>query len=133
MHHSPELWIVRIITDMDETLQKTLLVWAAFAIVFGPLLTRSSLRRQPIHGGILAQFFHFLGATALVAVIPTIIAALIFGGGFRLAFPLAVSLVLTSLFCMILFAIVERPALRAYESQREDLGWTEKDARTSGL
>ena len=118
---------------MDETLQKTLLVWAAFAIVFGPLLTRSSIRRQHIHGGIFAHIFHFIGATALVAVVPTIIAALVFGGGFELAFPLAVSLVLASLFCMLLFAIVEKPALEAYVSHREDRGWTEEDARTSGM
>jgi hypothetical protein len=118
---------------MDETLKNTLIIWAAFAIVFGPFLTRSSIRRSPVRGGVLAHLFHFIAATAAVAVVPTIIAALVFGGGFRLAFPLALTLMLTSLFSLVIFAIIEKPAIQTYEASLEDRGWTEEDARTSGL
>ena len=116
-----------------DALEKTLLVWAIFAAVLGPLLSRSSVRREPIYGGLVAQVLHFVGVTAMAAVVPAIIAALVFGGGFRLAFPFALILMLTSLFFMVLFAIIERPALQTHESAQEDRGWTEADARSSGL
>ena len=118
---------------MDETLQKTLVVWFAFALVLGPLLTRSSIRRSRVHGGIIAHVFHFVGAFSLVGVVPAIFAALVFGGGFRLAFPLGLTLLLVSMFSLVLFAIVERPALQAYQETHEEKGWTEEDARASGL
>lgn len=116
-----------------DAFQKTLLVWVVFAVILGPLLTRSSIRRKPIYGNIVAQLLHFVGATAMVAVVPAIIAALLFGGGFALAFPFALTLVLTSLFSLVLFAIVEKPAAQAHERSQEERGWTEEDARSSGL
>ena len=116
-----------------DALEKTLLVWAVAAVILGPLLTRSSIRRKPIYGNIVAHVLHFISATAMVAVVPAIFAALIFGGGFELAFPFALTLVLTGLFSLALFAIVEKPAAQAYERSQEERGWTEEDARSSGL
>lgn len=121
------------IISMDEALRNTLIVWALFAVVFGPLLTRASIRLKPIHGGMLAHIFHFIGATAMVAVVPAVIAALVFGGGFKLAFPFALALMLGGLLAMVFFAIIEHPAMTAYEASRKDRGWTEQDARSSGL
>jgi hypothetical protein len=118
---------------MDDAIVKTLAVWLAFAVILGPLLTRSSIRRNAIHGGIVAHIFHFIGATALMTVIPTFIAALIFGGGGKIAIPFAIALALTSSLSMIIFAIAERPALEAYQKAQDDRGWTEEDARSSGL
>jgi len=117
---------------MDDTVIKTFAVWLAFAIVFGPLLTRSSIRRNAIHGGIVAHIFHFVGATALMTVIPTLIAALVFGAGGEML-PFVITLAVVSMLSMIIFAIAERPALEAYQKAQEDRGWTEEDARSSGL
>ena len=119
--------------SMSVELQRTLLVWVISAAILGPLLARSSIRRSPIYGGIVAHGFHFVGAFLMVAVIPAIIAALIFGGGIELALPLAAILMLGSLFVLILFAIVEKPALQAHQLRNEDRGWTEEDARASRL
>ena len=118
---------------MDETIARTFAVWLAFAVIFGPLLTRSSIRRNAIHGGMLAHIFHFVGATTLMTVIPTLIAALILGAGGKIAISFAITLAITSSLSMIIFAIAERPALDAYEQAQENRGWTEEDARSSGL
>jgi hypothetical protein len=117
---------------MDDTVIKTFAVWLAFAIVFGPLLTRSSIRRNAIHGGTVAHIFHFIGATALMTVIPTFIAALVLGAGGEML-PFVITLAVVSMLSMIIFAIAERPALEAYQKAQEDRGWTEEDARSSGL
>ncbi|MBZ0297609.1 MAG: hypothetical protein K8L99_33945 [Anaerolineae bacterium] len=118
---------------MDDLLLKILAVTAVFALIFGPLATRSSMRREPVYGGTLAKVFHFLGVTLLVVVLPSVLTALILGGGFRVAFPVGMTLLLSSLVMLVIFAVFERPARTAALADAEDRGWTEKDARTSGL
>lgn len=119
---------------MDETTQQVILICLAFAAVFGPLAARSSNRRATIYGGWIAQIFHFIGAAALVSVLPAVIVGLLLGGGFRAGVPVAIGLLIISLASMIVFALFEQPALDAVEAQKgDDQGWTEEDARSSGL
>ncbi len=103
----------------------------AFALTLGALTARSSNRREPIHGGPLAQLFHYIGAAGVTGTLPVVLASLILGGGFELAFPLAVSFMITCFVSLVIFAAIEQPAkLKVVD---EDQGWTEADARTSGL
>jgi hypothetical protein len=119
---------------MDETTQQVILICLVFAVVFGPLAARSSNRRATIYGGLIAQIFHFIGAAALVSVLPAVIAGLVLGGGFRAGVPVAVGLLVISLSSLVVFAIFEQPTLNAVEAQKgDDQGWTEEDARSSGL
>ncbi|MBC7869452.1 MAG: hypothetical protein H7Y09_01325 [Chitinophagaceae bacterium] len=117
---------------MTHHVLEILAVSVVFGIIFGPLIARSSSRREKVYGGALAQVFHVIGAGAMVGILPGVIAGLIFGGGFGTAFPVALGLLATSLFSMVLFAIVEKPA-RPAPQPTEDRGWTEEDARKSGL
>jgi ribose/xylose/arabinose/galactoside ABC-type transport system permease subunit len=110
-----------------------LLVGIAFAIGLGFFTARSSNNREAIHGGSLAQLFHFIGAASFTGVLPVVLTSLILGGGFGLAFPLAVSFVAVSFVSLIVFAIIERPALNRYQLEHQERGWTEEDARSSGL
>ena len=118
---------------MDDITLKTFAVCLAFAVILGPFAARSSLRREPIYGGILAQIFHLTGAAAMMGVIPGVITALILGGGFRVAFPIAAFFLATSFVMLLIFALFERPARSAHLAQTQDHGWTAEDARTSGL
>jgi hypothetical protein len=115
--------------------QIVLLVGLAFAVVFGFLTARSSNRREKIYGGLLAQIFHYIGAGSFVAVLPVVLTSLIVGGGFKLAFPLGIGFLATSLIALVVFAIFERPALEAAKRtlEAEDRGWTKEDAISSGL
>jgi hypothetical protein len=119
---------------MDETVfLQALIISAVFGIVVGPLTARSSNRREPIYGGVTAHVFHVAGAIAYAAVLPAVLSALILGGGFRTAAPLALALVAASLLALTLFAVVERPIRIHRLDERKESGWTEEDARTSGL
>jgi peptidoglycan/LPS O-acetylase OafA/YrhL len=119
---------------MDETVfVQALTISLVFGIVVGALTARSSYRREPIYGGVLAHVLHIAGAIAYAAVLPAVLSALILGGGFRTAAPLALALVATSLLALTLFAVVERPVRNQRLNERDESGWTEEDARTSGL
>ena len=93
-----------------DVLTQSLLVCAVFAVIFGPLTARSSHRRSPIRGGIVAQAFHLIGTMAFVSVLPGVIAALILGGGFETAFPLALTLSVLSFLSLLVFAVFEHSA-----------------------
>jgi cyanate permease len=100
-----------------------------FALIFGIFVARGSNQREPIHGGPLAQVFHYIGSSGVAGTLPVVLASLILGGGFGMAFPLALSFMATSLIALVIFAAIEQPA----RQNIEDRGWTEQDARTSGL
>lgn len=118
---------------MDRVVLETIAVCLLFAAIFGPLAARSSIRREPIYGGWAARIFHFLGAALMMGVVPGVLAALILGGGFGVAFPVAFSFLGLSFLALLLFAAFEKPSRAAALAQTEDQGWTERDARTSGL
>ncbi len=113
--------------------QQSLLVALVFAAMTGPWVARSSSRRQPVYGGVIAQIFHSMGAGAFAAAVPGVIAALIQGGGFGTALPVIFTCLGVSLLALLCFAVIERPARAAQGIQPEDHGWTAEDARTSGL
>lgn len=103
-----------------------------FGLILGPLTARSSQRRQPIYGGPVAQLLHGLGAVLMIAVIPMVLVNLILGNGFLPSVVLGFSTLGTGFLVLLVFAAVEKPALNAHTTA-QDHGWTEEDARTSGL
>jgi hypothetical protein len=118
---------------MNLVTLQTITICIIFAAIFGPLTARSSMRRAPIYGGVLAKAFHLLGASAIIGVVPGVITALILGGGFGVAFPVALLFLAIGFGTLLLFAIFERPARTLHLVQEQSRGWTAEDARTSGL
>lgn len=118
---------------MNETAVKALCVCAVCALTLGPFLVRSSLRHEAVYGGPLAHLFHAAGALLLMSALPGVIAALVFGGGFRTALPLGAALLALSYAALLLFAIVEQPARKRHQQDEDEHGWTAEKARTSGL
>lgn len=117
---------------MDKA-QTALLIGVGFAVIFGFLTARSSNKREKIYAGPLAHIFHYIGAGSFTGVLPVVLASLIVGGGFELAFPLGVIFVLVSLGALVLFAVVEKPARDEALRNAKDRGWTKEDAVSSGL
>jgi hypothetical protein len=109
---------------------KALLIGVALGVVFGAYVARRSQREEPIHGGMLAQIFHYVGTVSFVSALPTVLAAVIMGGGFRVALPLAIMLLALTYLALFCYALIERPARPV---STDDEGWTEEKARTSGL
>ncbi len=116
---------------MDPTLL-TLIITASIGIVFSFPVVRSSLRRDPVHGGILARGFHHLAVTAYLGLLPAALVGSVLVGPLRLGIPLALGLLAFTLLCLFIYAWFERPA-RARLQPAEDQGWTARDAQSSGL
>ena len=112
----------------------------AFGLVAGFFVQRSSQNRDPIYGGVTAQALHYIGASTVSAMPVTVLGVIIAThdlGVFlvRLGYALltALSLGVVMYGSMYIFAMVERPAREQALRQKAELGWTEEDARTSGL
>ncbi len=111
----------------------------------GWLVHARSVSHLPIHGGLLSLTFNYLSSACFVAILPTVLmtvlvlhpAPLQLAGIVWSPLLLAiVSLGLGSLLFAILHALAERAPLQRAEAElaaSESRGWTEKDARTSGL
>jgi|GEM_PF-1572126 len=103
---------------MNRDLLEILAVSVVFGVIFGPLIARSSSRREKVYGGTLAQVFHMIGAGAMAGLLPGIFTSLIVGGGFREAFPVALGLLATSLFrCCCLRLWKDPPAMPSSPSK----------------
>lgn len=111
--------------------EKALLVGLIIGGLLAIYVIRRSLREEKVYGGVPAQIFHFLGALGFCMTLPTVLAALILGGGFGIAFPLGIGLVIASLIMLVIFAVVEHPA-RPKITPEEEV-WTEEKARASGM
>lgn len=122
-----------------------LMALAALALWLGRLVHRRSLQQQPVHGGGVARFFNFLSGLCFVAILPTVCASVLFlhpelinvaGMTLNPLIPIVLGLAALSLLLSFLFALVEKaPAARDHQekARRERQGWTEEDARSSGL
>lgn len=132
---------------MDPSLIKQLTVIALVAMVLrlGLLVHQRSGANKSIHGGALSQLLNLLSGMCFVAILPTVCLsvlilhpeALSFGG--LIWHPIlfiVLSLGLGSFVFTLLHALVERAPLQRAEREAaaiEARGWTEEDAKTSGL
>ena len=117
----------------------------ALILRLGWLIHRRSLQSEPVHGGGIAAFFNLLSGICFVAIFPSVCASVLFlhpemveisGITINPLVLIVVGLALASLLSSFLFALVEKaPAERTQRQmvQRESLGWTEQDAKSSGL
>jgi len=111
-----------------------LIFTATCMLIFGPLTVRSSIRREKVLGGPIAQFFNAIGTIAFVGLVPGVFCSLILGQASHIGFPMGVTLLLTSLLAFLVFAVFELPARKAIPAQPiEEDAWTAEKARTSGL
>ena len=113
---------------MEIALQ-AFLIGIAFGLAGGWYIARVSHRRDRVRGGLPAQFFHVLAASAFISSLPGTLAALLLGGGLITAVPLAFGFVGLSLLLLLIYAAFERPARVGLPD--EDDAWTAEKARTS--
>lgn len=126
---------------------KTIVLIALLALVarLAWAVHRRSTGQQPIHGGAPAAIFNFLSGLCFAAILPTVCASVLVLhpdmlqlAGITLSpiIVILVGLALLSLLFSILFALFERRPLERAQQEtalRDAQGWTEQDAKTSGL
>ena len=115
------------------------------ALRLGWVVHKRSVARQAIHGGALSLACNYLSGVCFVAILPTVLmtvlvlhpAPLTLAGFVWSPLLLAVlALALGSLVFALLHALLERGPLQQAQARldaRESRGWTEQDAKTSGL
>ena len=108
-----------------------LVIGAGVAIFFGAFIARKSAAEDKIHGGTVAQVFHYIASACVAGVLPVVIASLVLGNGFRFSFPAAIGFLSVGWLALLIYAAVEKSARDQLSD--EDQGWTAEDARTSGL
>jgi hypothetical protein len=117
---------------MDDRLLIMLGVSVAFGLIVGPFVARMSSNKEKIHGGFLSQLFHFIAVVLFTGLVPGVITGIIVGEGL-LVIPIAFAMLGVVAVSLILFATVENAPRKAALSKKVDRGWTEEDARKSGL
>lgn len=115
---------------MDRS-QIIILATLILALTFSWRTVHASVGREKIHGGGIARIFHYIGVTAYLGVVPSALLGTIFVGPLRLGIPLALTYLLIALIALFLYAVGERGARANLDL--DDRGWTEQDARSSGL
>ena len=122
-----------------------LLILAVIVLRLGWVVHQRSVERKPIRGGGISAIFSFLSGLSFVAILPTVLMSVLVlhpeavelaGMIWHPLILTVIALGLGSFAFAFLHALVERGplerALRA-EASRQSLGWTEEDARSSGL
>lgn len=121
------------------------LALVAIALRLGWLVHQRSTAQKPIYGGVASQFFNFLSGMCFVAILPTVCvsvlilhpeALLIAGMTWHPLLLAVLTLALGSIAFALLHALVERGPMRRAaqaEAAQDARGWTEQDAKTSGL
>ena len=134
--------------DRDDAVElKTIVLIALVALVawLGWQVHRRSSEQQPIYGGAPAAIFNFLSGLCFAAILPAVCASVLVlhpdmlevaGVTLSPIIVILVGLALLSLLFSILFALFERRPLERAQQEtalRDAQGWTEQDAKTSGL
>lgn len=111
----------------------------------GYVVNQHSMQRAPIHGGPLSVLFNFLSGFFFVAIMPTVCISVLFihpdlvdiaGITFSPIVLAVFGFAILSLVASVMFAVVEKAPLEnalAEQARRDAQGWTEEDAKTSGL
>lgn len=132
---------------MDPTLLKTAGLVALVAIVLrlGWQVHQRSVVRKPIYGGSASSFFSFLSGMCFVAILPTVLMSVlvlhpeaveIAGLTWHPLLLAVVAFGAGSFVFALLHGLVEyAPLQRAlqHEATLDARGWTEQDAKSSGL
>jgi len=118
---------------MEQTELTTYAVLVIAALFLGTLAARSSSKREAILSGSPANIFHFLANAIMSVVTLTVLASVFVLRLDLLTIVLTiVGMVVVTLILLMIYAAFEKPALEK-KAHEEDRGWTEEDARTSGL
>ena len=132
---------------MEPSLIKPLTLLALVAIVLrlGLLVHRRSGADKPIHGGALSQMLNFLSGLCFVAILPTVCLSVLILHPEAVRFAgitwhpilfIVLALGLGSFAFALLHAAFERAPLQRAQQAADAIkarGWTEQDAKTSGL
>jgi hypothetical protein len=130
---------------MDKSIYILILVVMGLGVAY--TTSRSSNKREKLHGGTASQVLNYLASGLLAMLAPTVLCNVVFIHpnflgtvapfgwnitAFIHALVIALIMVGIALLLLMPLAAIEKPFLDKL-AKREDKGWTKEDAETSGL
>ncbi|MFZ4826853.1 MAG: hypothetical protein ACOYLB_05815 [Phototrophicaceae bacterium] len=103
-----------------------------FGLIAGWFVHQQATTRETIYGGTPTQILHYL-ASATMTSLPVMVLLVAVARGFVVALLTALSVTVISWVVLLAFAVAEKQPRHLALSKQVDRGWTEQDARTSGL
>jgi predicted MFS family arabinose efflux permease len=119
--------------DFAAVLRSALLIGLAFGLVAGYFTARASERRETIYGGAASRIMHYITASLFTGLPIAVLLTAILGESWWRAILTALVLLVIVNISAYIFALFERPAREQALTQKAQQGYTEADARTSGL
>ncbi len=116
-----------------SALQQALLVGLVFGLGAGYFTARASERREAIYGGQASRIAHYITASLFTGLPIAVLFTAIWVERWWAPLPVALSLLVVVNVSAYIFAVLERPAREQALTQKAQQGYTEADARTSGL
>mgnify|MGYP001166089372 CR=1 FL=1 len=103
-----------------------------FGLVAGWFVHQQAAKRETLYGGMMAQALHYL-ASAVMTSLPVMVLLVAVARGFVTALLTALGVTVISWVMLLACAVAEKQPRDVALSKQVDRGWTEQDARTSGL
>lgn len=116
-----------------DRFQLALVIGVTLGLIASYFTVRTSLKTDSIKGGAAAHVLHYLACLCFSIAIPFVFVSLLLGHALQ-ALPIAVGLLVLAYGLLLGYGALERPAVAsAMSTPQDDRGWTEEDARRSGL
>lgn len=107
----------------------SVLIGITFGLIVGVFVARKSAAGDAVRGGAAPALFHYLACAAFSASFPSALVAIFTRQGIGGALLDGLGFALLSLAFTLVYAVFERPA----RARLVDDGWTEEQARASGM
>jgi hypothetical protein len=119
---------------MTQNQQIVILIAFIIAIIGGYFISRKAAQHEKIYGGAIPTALNYIVAAAMITIAPSVLCStVVLHNGFWFAIAMVAVIFLIAVSSSMLFAVFENSARKAALSKKVDRGWTEEDARTSGL
>ncbi len=119
---------------MIQSQQTAILVSLVIAVIGGYFISRRAAKHEKIYGGALPVAFNYVTSAAMITIAPSVLCStLVLHNDFGFTVLMVLSIVFIAIVSTMLFGFFENAPRKAATSKKVDRGWTEEDARTSGL
>jgi hypothetical protein len=119
---------------MTQNQQIAILIAFIIALIGGYFISRKAAAHEKIYGGTIPTVLNYIVSAAMISIAPSVLCStLVLHNGFWFSIGMVAVIFVIAVGSSMIFAVFENGARKAALSKKVDRGWTEEDARTSGL
>jgi uncharacterized protein YneF (UPF0154 family) len=119
---------------MEQNQQIAILIALAIGLIAGYFISQRAAKHEKIYGGALPKALNYAASAAMITLAPSVLcSAIVLRNEFAFTILMVVVILGIGVISSMLFAVFENTPRKAALAKKVDRGWTEQDARTSGL